>query len=159
VLAYSTGVFNTLKFVHIVAAIIWVGAGLFFQFQSTRMRRANDPTNLARFAADVGYWGLHLLMPASLTVLVMGVVMVLYSPALGFSQTWIWLGLVGYGITFLTGALFLGPTAGRLSQMAQTRSPDDPEVQAGIRRIFAISRVDQMVILLVVADMVFKPGL
>ena len=75
VLAYSTGVFNTLKFVHIVAAIIWVGAGLFFQFQSTRLKRANDAVNLARFAADVGFWGTRLLMPASLTVLVMGVVM------------------------------------------------------------------------------------
>jgi hypothetical protein len=84
--------------------------------------------------------------------------MVIYSPGLNFSDAWIWLGLVGYGTTFLTGALFLGPTCGRLGKMIDTRPPDDPEIQGLTRRVFAVSRVDQGVILLVVADMVFKPG-
>jgi hypothetical protein len=113
---------------------------------------------LAEFAKDVEFWGLRLFTPASLLVLLSRIAMVLYSPALGFSDTWIWLGLVGYAITFLTGATYVGPTAGRLGKMIDTRSPEDPEIQAGIRRIFAISRVDLTVILLVVGDMVFKPG-
>ncbi|MGH2556319.1 MAG: DUF2269 family protein [Actinomycetota bacterium] len=158
-LAFSVGVYDTLKFVHILAAIIWVGAGLFFQFHATRLQRSNDPVKFAGFAKDVEFYGLRLFTPASLLVLLTGIAMVLYSPGLDFSDTWIWLGLVGYAITFLTGATYLGPASGRLGKMIDTRSPDDPEVQAGIRRIFTISRVDQTVILLVVADMVFKPGL
>jgi hypothetical protein len=86
------------------------------------------------------------------------VITVIYSPVLNFSDTWIWLGLVGYALTFLTGALYLGPTSGKLGKMIDTRPPDDPEIQRGLARIFAISRLDLAVILLVVADMVFKPG-
>jgi uncharacterized membrane protein len=157
-LAFSVGVYNALKFVHILAAIVWVGAGLFFQFQATRLSRASDPAKLAAFAKDIEFWGLRLLTPASLLVLIAGVIMVIYSPGLNFSDTWIWLGLVGYGITFLTGAFYLGPTSGKLGKMIDTRPPDDLEIQRGVRRIFAVSRVDQTVILLVVADMVFKPG-
>lgn len=158
-LAFSSGVYNTLKFVHILAAIIWVGGGLFFQFNATRLRRAGDPVKLAAFAKDVEFWGARLFSAASVTVLVFGVTMVLYSPALAFSDTWIWLALIGYATTFLTGLLVLGPTSGKLGRMLDTRPPEDPEIQAGIRRLFAISRVDQLVIVLVVADMVFKPGL
>jgi uncharacterized membrane protein len=156
--AFSEGVYNTLKFVHVLAAIVWVGAGLFTLIQATRLLRQNDNVKLAAFAKDVEFWGLRLFTPASLLVLIAGVVMVLYHPGLGFSDTWILLGLIGYGLTFLTGAFYLGPTSGKLARMIDTRPPDDPEIGRGIRRIFAISRVDQTVILLVVADMVFKPG-
>jgi uncharacterized membrane protein len=159
VLAFSTGVYDTLKFVHILAAIVWVGGGLFLQFNATRLRRAGDPVKLAAFAKDIEFWGARLFSVASLLVLLFGIAMVVYSPGLAFSDTWIELALLGFAITFLTGLLVLGPTAGRLGRMIDARASDDPEVQAGIRRIFTISRVDQLVILLVVADMVFKPGL
>jgi uncharacterized membrane protein len=155
---FSLGVYNAMKFVHVLAAIVWVGSGLFTLIQATRLLRMNDTVKLAAFAKDVEFWGLRLFTPASLIVLIAGVAMVLYHPGLGFSDAWILLGLIGYGLTFLTGAFYLGPTSGKLARMVDTRPPDDPEIGRGIRRIFAISRVDQTVILLVVADMVFKPG-
>jgi uncharacterized membrane protein len=157
-LAFSVGVYNTLKFVHVLAAIAWVGGGMFVQFHATRLSRANDPVKLATFAKDIEFWGLRLFTPASLLVLISGVITVIYSPVLNFSDTWIWLGLIGYALTFLTGALYLGPTSGKLGRLIDTRSPDDPEIQRGLARIFTISRLDLGVILLVVADMVFKPG-
>jgi uncharacterized membrane protein len=157
-LAFSSGVYNTLTFVHVLAAITWVGGGLFVQFQATRLSRANEPVKLAGFAQDIEFWGLRLFVPASLLVLITGILMVTYSPGVNFSDTWIWLGLIGYGLTFLTGVFFLGPTSGKLGRMIDTVPPEDPGVQQGIRRIFMVSRVDLMVILLVVADMVFKPG-
>lgn len=40
----------------------------------------------------------------------------------------------------------------------ETEGPTSPAVQAGIRRIFAISRIDQVVLIVVIADVVFKPG-
>jgi hypothetical protein len=84
--------------------------------------------------------------------------MVLYSPVYNFSDTWILLALVGFAATFVTGAFFIGPTAGRIATLMETEGPTSPAVQAGIRRIFLVSRIDQVVLLLVVADMVFKPG-
>ena len=96
-------------------------------------------------------------LPASVSVLVFGVWLVAVS-AWNFTDTWILIGLTGVAITIVTGAFFLGPEAQRLGKAAAVRDPADPEVQRRIRRIFAISRVDLVVLVLVVADMVFKPG-
>jgi hypothetical protein len=69
-LAFSVGAYNTLKFVHILAAIAWVGAGLFTLVQATRLLRANEPVRLAAFAKDVEFWGLRWFTPTSLLVLI-----------------------------------------------------------------------------------------
>ena len=156
-LAFNTDVYDTLKFVHVLAAITWIGSGIFVQLEATKLRKANDQARLAAFSGDVAFWGTRLFMPASLIVLVMGLSLVLYSD-LGFSHTWIWLGLIGYAATFVTGAFFIGPTARKLSEASQTLPTDDPSIQSAMARIFAISRIDQVVLILVVADMVFKPG-
>jgi uncharacterized membrane protein len=157
-LAYSPRVFELLKYVHIVAAMIWIGTGIYFQFQGTRLAKADDPARMAMFAKDTEYAGLHFIMPSTIFVLVMGISMVLYSPIYNFSDTWILLAFVGFAATFVTGAFFIGPTAGKIATLVETEGPSSPGVQAGIRRIFLISRIDQIVLLLVVADMVFKPG-
>ncbi len=117
-LAFNIHVYDTLKFVHVLAAITWIGSGIFVQFEATKLRRANDQTRLTAFAKDIAFWGTRLFMPASLIVLLMGLSLVLYSD-LGFSHTWIWLGLIGYAATFVTGAFFIGPTSGKLATMSE----------------------------------------
>jgi hypothetical protein len=57
------------------------------------------------------------------------------------------------------GAAFLGPEAGRIARLTGERGPDDPEIIRRIQRIFSISRYDLSVLVLVVVDMVVKPGL
>jgi uncharacterized membrane protein len=156
-LGFTIGVYNTLKFLHVLSAVVWVGSGIFVQLQASRLRKL-DLARLASFAKDLEFWGRRFFAPASLSTGVLGVALVLYSPVLGFSTTWIWLGLVGFGLTFITGAFFIGPTSGKLGKIVEVRPPDDPEVQAAITRILTISRIDQLVLVLVIADMVFKPG-
>jgi uncharacterized membrane protein len=158
VLAYSEGVFNTIKFGHVLLAVVWVGGGLFIQFYATRLSRANDPHRMAGFAKDIEKAGTQYFMPASGLVLVFGIAMVAYSPVYNFSDVWIAIGLIGYAATFVTGAFFIGPTAGKLGAALEDKGPEDATSQALMRRIFAISRIDQVVLTLVIADMVFKPG-
>ena len=67
-------------------------------------------------------------------------------------------GLLGYAATFVTGIFLIRPTAEKLAASGRERGPDVADDQALIARIFAISRVDQVVLLLVILDMVFKPG-
>ena len=133
-LAFSTGVYNTLKFIHVIAAVAWVGGGLFVQYLATRLKRADDPIRLAAFAKDIAKAGVQFFMPVSLSVLVMGIVLVLYTPSLGFTDTWILVGLIGYAATFVTGAFFIGPTSGKLAKEMETEGPDSPAVQAGPAR-------------------------
>jgi uncharacterized membrane protein len=158
VIGFDAGVYNWLKLVHVMAAVVWVGSGIFVQVHATRLRLGGDAARLASFARDLEVYGKRLFAPASLTVLLFGIFMVLYSPGIGFGTTWVLLGLIGFGMTFITGAFFLGPTSGKLGRLFESRPPEDPEIQAGIRRIFAISRIDQVVLILVIVDMVLRPG-
>ena len=157
-LAFSIGVYHTLKFIHVMSAIVWVGGGIFVQIYATRLKNADDPMRLAGFARDVSTLGQRVFAPASGLVTLMGIAMVIYSPFVYFSETWIIVGLVGAAITFTTGAFFIGPTAGKLAERAEVEGPTSADVQALMARIFMISRIDQLVLVIVVLDMVFKPG-
>jgi hypothetical protein len=42
--------------------------------------------------------------------------------------------------------------------MIEEQGPGTPEVQAATKKIFTVSRVDQVVLLVVIAVMVYKPG-
>ena len=123
----------------------------------TKVIGEGDPVHLARLAKDLGDLGNRLLLPAAVSVLVFGVWLVAVSPW-NFTDSWILIGLTGIGVTVVTGAFFIGPEAGRLGALAAERDPADPDIQRRIRRVVAISRIDLVVLALVVADMVFKPG-
>jgi hypothetical protein len=85
--------------------------------------------------------------------------MVWYAPQWEITQLWVILGLVGIANTIVVGAAFLGPEAGRIAKLGSERGPEDPEIVARTERIFTISRYDLSVLVLVVVDMVVKPGL
>ena len=157
-LGYSSGVFNALKYVHILAAMTWLGTSIYLQFTATRLAKANDPARMAAFAKDAEYTGTHLIMPSTILLLLMGISLVAYSPVYNFTDTWILLAFAGYAATFVTGAFVIGPASGKIGKLLEAEGPSSTEAQALIRRIFAVSRVDLAVLLLVVADMVFKPG-
>jgi uncharacterized membrane protein len=159
VLAFDLGIYNWIKTVHVLAAIVWVGGGIFIQIYVTRLKRTNDQTRLMAFAKDVEKFGTMIFLPASILVLIFGMVMVWYAPQWELTQLWVILGLLGIANTIVVGAAFLGPEAGRLARVASERGPDDPEVVRRTERLFAISRYDLAVLVLVVVDMVVKPGL
>ena len=158
-LAFDAGVYNWIKTFHILAAIVWVGGGIFVQIYSSRLRRATDQTRLLAFAKDLETLGTKVFMPASIVVLIMGIVLVWYSPAWEVTQLWVILGLVGIANSIVVGAFFLGPEAGRIAKIAEERGPEDPEVAARTVRVFNLGRYDLIVLVLVVVDMVVKPGL
>ena len=158
-IAFNTNVYNTLKFLHVLAAITWVGSEVYAQVLATRVIREQDPEHLGVVARDIGVMGKTLLMPASITTLIFGIALIFYSPAWNFGQTWVLIGLGGIAATIITGAGFLGPESERLGKLAEEgHTPAEPDVERRIRKILAISRVDLVVLILVVADMVFKPG-
>ena len=157
-LAYSEGIYTWIKSGHVLAAIVWVGGGIFIQAYTTRLRAAGDQERLLRFAKDVERLGNTMFLPASVLVLLFGIALVWYSPAWEVTDLWVILGLVGIANTIVVGAAFMGPESGRIARLAEERGPDDPEVARRTQRIFTISRYDLAVLILVVIDMVVKPG-
>jgi uncharacterized membrane protein len=155
--AISTGYYDALKFFHVLASITWVGSAIYAQLLATKVTGEGDPARIVATAKDIGDLGKRLITPAAIAVLVFGVWLVAVS-AWNFTDTWVVLGLVGIAITIVTGAGFLGPESERIGKLGAERDPSDPEIQRRIKRIFAVSRIDLVVLILVVADMVFKPG-
>jgi uncharacterized membrane protein len=155
-LAFSSDVYDTLKFIHVIAAVIWVGTGIFFQYTGTRARRAG-PDQVASVAAILAQ-AAPLMVASSLTVLVAGIVLVLYAPGLDFTDTWIWLGIAGYLATFITGMFVIRPRAERLTAVIGAEGATSEAAQGLIGQLFAIGRIDVVVLVLVIAVMVFKPG-
>jgi hypothetical protein len=60
--------------------------------------------------------------------------------------------------SFLTGVAFLGPQSGKLGKDVEQYGIDSPQVTERLQRIFLVSRVELVFLILVVLDMTLKPG-
>ncbi len=141
--------------VHILMAIIWVGGGITGQILVSRMRAA-DGARMVKTAADLEWIGMHVYFPASIILLLAGILMVIEAQW-GFTTPWVLIGLIGFGITVVMGMAVLGPQIKKIHAAVEEKGPDDPEVQAQLGRLFVLSRIDLAVLILVVIDMAVKP--
>jgi len=156
-LAFNEDLYHGLVFIHIFAAMVWLGGAFFLQVKIAQFRKANDTAGFLQVGRDAEHFGQRVFMPASIIVLLAGIAMVWYGP---YSfKLWIALALVGIVVTVLTGSIYLGPHGGKLAAMAEERGMDDPEVAAKRDRLILVARIDYLVLVLIVLDMVFKPGL
>ena len=62
-------------------------------------------------------------------------------------------------LSFLSGFFYLGPQSGRLKQIYQTEGVESPAATALLGRLFLASRIELVLLILIVLDMVLKPGL
>ena len=147
----------TLKSLHVLAAITWVGGAITTQAFAIRVTRSGDARRLADFASDVEFIGQRMFTSASLVVLLLGIWMVIIGPW-SFGMTWILFALIVFGGSFVLGAGFIGPESGRIGKLIEAEGPTAPEAQRRIKRIFFASRIELVFLILVVFDMVVKPG-
>jgi hypothetical protein len=98
--------------------------------------------------------GGRLMVPASLLTLVFGLVMCWFW--VGFSDLWIIIGLAGYAATFLIGLLYFKPTSEKVAAMVARDGITPAALQDG-KAMLRVARFDYAVMLVVIADMVFKP--
>jgi uncharacterized membrane protein len=147
--------YELLLFLHILAAIVWIGSGTLLNVLAYRARSANDNEALGRIASEAAGLSNKLFLPASLATLVFGVLVVIEGD-LSFGDLWVVLGLVGIAATIVTGAAIIGPRSGEISGMLE-RDGVTPEAGTKITQLLTLGRIDLVVLYLVVADMVLKP--
>jgi len=150
--------YEWLLFFHIAAAIVWLGGGGAIQILAIRANRAEDPVHMTTIAHEAEWVGTRIFLPSSLVVFILGIILTIDGPW-DFGQTWIVLALIGFGISFVTGATFIGPESGRIGKLLAAEGPESPALRARIQRIFLISRIELVLLYLIVLDMVWKPGL
>jgi uncharacterized membrane protein len=122
------------KMLHVGAAVIWVGGGLFLMILAVLAELANNDDQLLQ----IGHWAETVagrLFPAmSFAVLGFGIAMT-ENGDIGYNQFWIMFGVVAWALSAATGILFLGPESKRLNKVAAEHGPKSPEAQARLRRI------------------------
>jgi uncharacterized membrane protein len=156
VFAASAPWYFVFKMLHVGAAVVWVGGGLFITICAVLAELANDDDQLLQ----IGHWAETVagrLFPVmSFVVLGFGIAMTMNGD-IPYDQFWLIFGLVAWALSAATGILFLGPEAKRLNRAAAEHGPRSPEVQARLRRILLVVRVDVALMFLIVVDMVVKP--
>ena len=149
--------YEFLLFAHILFAAIWIGGSAILQALYARIRRTT-PTRVIEFFSDVEIVATRVFIPSSLILVALGFGLAAEGDW-DLGETWIYIALAIFVASFLTGSVFLGPETGRISRLAAERSAEDAEVQSRIARVLLISRIELVFLILVILDMVAKPGL
>ena len=147
-------VYLVFKFLHVVSAIIWLGAGFGLVTLGVFADSRKDNEEFGRVVENVIFLSPRLFIPVSLAALVFGLIAAPLQWS--FGDLWIILGLVGFAATFLTGLLVLKPTSERLSAMIAKEGYSDNVVTHG-RALINQAKFDYVVLFAVVFDMVVKP--
>ncbi len=148
--------YELLLFLHIAAAIVWLGAGFLIAVLISGAERAGDGMREAGYHRDVGWLAPRLFIPASMATLIFGILAGI-DGNWDFGALWIDLALLGWLASFLLGILYFKPEGERIGEMAEERGPGDPELRGRIFRLNWVDRVQVTLLFLVVADMVSKP--
>jgi hypothetical protein len=148
--------YNVLLFLHIAAAVVWVGGGAALTILGTRFATV-DTTGLEGLFRQSAWLSSRVFTPASLVVLVAGILLVIEGPW-SFSHLWVELGLLGFAASFVTGLFVLLPRAKAIDGMLRGSGGMTAEAVGATRQLFVLSRIDYAVLFLVVAAMTLKPS-
>ena len=155
VVVWAMSRYEIYLYIHILAATLWIGGGSMLLIQGFFADRSGEDSNMKYILDTVGALAKKLFIPSSLIVFVMGVLMIVDGPW-EWSQLWIVLGLIGYFATFVTGAGILGPMGERINERAE-QTGFTGEVITDARRLLIYARLDYVLFLLIILDMVAKP--
>jgi len=149
--------YDWLLFLHVLAAMVWVGGGVMLAAVAARVLRDPDPAAVGRFTASLRSLGPLVLAPARVAVLGLGIGLVVDSDAWDSGQLWLQLGLALFAAAFLIGAVWQSRTA-----LAATRAAERDNNAEARRQLRRWSWGYRLIVLLLVAaawDMTTKPGL
>lgn len=146
--------YEVLLFFHIVGVAVWVGGSIMLGFISSRVERTGDAQYRARFAQSAAVVG-PVIGVSAVVVLGTGIGMVLES-AVELSETWVWLGLVLFGLSAVVGGAYFAPASNRI--VAALESGQLEEADRRARTFNMVSRLDTLLLVVILGLMVFKPG-
>ncbi|MDQ3986901.1 MAG: DUF2269 family protein [Actinomycetota bacterium] len=147
--------YNFWQFLHVTAAVTWVGAGILSLVLSLRLTVATDNPIAAPANGLVQKTAVPLFMAASLSTLITG--LILAFGWIGFGPLWIKIGLGGIVFSLVMGWGYHRPHGAKIESAIQERGPSDPSVLALIRQGNVVSIVEIAILIFVIWAMVTKP--
>jgi uncharacterized membrane protein len=148
--------YQLLVYLHILGGVTWVGGAIYAQALGIKVSRSEDPTELPAMARHLEVLGLVVFLPASLVVIVTGVVMTVQQWS--FGQLWIALAVALWVLSAALGAIYVGPRIGKVGRLFEAEGPDSAAARDLLGRLFLVSRLELVSFAVILALMVFKPG-
>ena len=151
--------YELLKFLHILAIGLWFGSGLAIMVMATRALKTGGGSGFGPFAINAGWWAGRAHPAAGVVLLLTGFGMVGDSDFVDFGDTWVWLGLVGLIAACGVGGALIGRSSDELSKQLESTGGQFSEAQRPLaEQVVLYARIELAVLVLVIADMVAKPG-
>jgi uncharacterized membrane protein len=151
-----TGYEKFLLTAHVVAAVVWVGGSVLALTLGYYLRGRGIETRV-EYTRWTEWLGPRLFAPMSVIVIIAGPLLAdrLYD----FDQTWLTLGFIGWGLSFLIGVAFYPREGAKREKLIEQNGMANEQVAKSINRVLIVATVDTLIVLLVVIDMTTKPGL
>jgi uncharacterized membrane protein len=148
--------YELLLFVHVLAAIAWVGGALAVLVVLELARRSGDRAHAIRALHYDDRMGLIFYVPATLVVLAAGIGLVLEGNW-SFGDGWIAAGLGLLIAAFAVGVVFFLPAGKRIGAAVEAHGPESDEAAAEVDRIRVVAWADLALLLAAVFVMTTKP--
>ena len=148
--------YELLLTLHILAAALWFGSGIAITVMGYRAL-ASDPPTFGPVALHAGWWAGRAHPAAAVVILIAGILMVIDAD-LSFGEAWISIALAGWVILMALGGAAVGPASTKLATAIQERGGYSDELRPLASRVLLFSRIETAILVIVIADMVAKPG-
>lgn len=135
--------YKELLTLHILLVICWLGAGIITTVISRQCK--GDPAWASLLAPLAGRW---FPITSGLTGVV-GILLWIEGPW-RFGEPWVIVAVTGWIVSSVVGSTQLGPKVGKWAETGD---------RAAFDSYMKLARVDLALLVLIVADMVIKPGL
>ena len=143
-------------FLHLLAAMVWVGGGVALQVFGILTKRAADPVKSAFFAQNASIAVLRVIFPAAVVVLIAGIGLV-ESGNWDWSEPFVLWGLILWAAIAVVAFGFLGRAMASAGAQLAAEGPS-PALGLRMRNLVWLSRVLLGVLVLIVFFMTVKPG-
>ena len=150
-----TGYEKFLLTAHVLAAVIWVGGSTLLLTLGYYLRNRDLETRV-EYTRWTEWLGPRVFAPMSIIVIIAGTL--LADRLFEFDQTWITLGFIGWGISFLIGVGFYPREGAKREKLIEQNGTGHDLVAKSINRVLTVATIDTLVVVLVVIDMTIKPG-
>jgi hypothetical protein len=147
--------YELLLTLHILAIATWFGSGLALTAMGFMTLRTG-PEVYGSFTVTAGNWASKAHPAAGVVLLLTGFGMVADAD-LDF-DTWLILGLIGLVVTMGIGGALIGRTAGEMVKRIEGGSITAEELTASGRQLLLYTRIELVLLVLLIVDMVAKPG-